>query len=86
VVDFATESQSFSEVSGSGWEEHEFLESEQVTSVFTTVDDIESWGWEDELVSWVSGKTSEVLVKWNLLNVNFQFLRKLKILLRQIKI
>lgn len=48
------------------WEQHELLERKSVTSVFTTVDDVEGWGWED-VRGLDASEVSEVLVERNTL-------------------
>lgn len=40
------------------------MELELITSVSTTVDDVEGWDWHDELISALASQLSQVVVEW----------------------
>mmetsp|Transcript_14404 Transcript_14404/g.21151 ORF Transcript_14404/g.21151 Transcript_14404/m.21151 type:complete len:454 (+) Transcript_14404:73-1434(+) len=52
---------------GSSGDDEILLESKFVTSVTSSVDDIEAWHWKGELLFFISGKVSVVLVERNVL-------------------
>lgn len=63
MVDFWADFHGVSEWCGTSWQDHELLHGQFVTSMASTVDDVESWNWEDDL--FVSGQISQVLVQWD---------------------
>lgn len=66
VVGFRAHLHSLSEGRSTGGAKHELLESELVTSMGSTVDDIETWARKDEW--WLdTSKGGKMLVQWDVL-------------------
>lgn len=53
----------FSEWCSTSWQDHELLHSQFITGMATTVDDVESWHWKDDVL--VTGQIGDMLVQWN---------------------
>lgn len=66
MVSFRTKFHGFSETSGTSWKEHELLEGELVTSMRTTVNDIESRAGKN-IGRLNAGKLCQVLICGNTL-------------------
>ena len=49
------------------WEKHKFLHGKLVTSMGTTIDDIENWDWHEHFFVVITGQISQMSVEWDAL-------------------
>jgi hypothetical protein len=77
VVDLGTHLHGLGEAGSSGGQDHEFLEGETVTSVGTTVDDVERRGGED-VGGLDTGEFGQVLVERDTLDRRNEFFRQFR--------
>lgn len=70
VVALNTHLEGLGERLGSGWQDHELLHFETVSSVSSSVDDVEGWNWSDVLVGSLSSEASQVLVERDAVGVS----------------
>jgi len=64
MVNFSSDSNSFSETSCTSWKNHEFLESKFVSCMFSSVNDVEGRSWHLELMIGLMGKLGKMLEEW----------------------
>ena len=69
VICLGAKSHGLLERSGTSWHDHEFLNLEAVSSMSTTIDDVERWNRGHELVSALASELGQVVVKRNVLGI-----------------